>query len=1058
MGANGSTLSPKKRAPPQTTVTFQALQSMYDSGKRRLDLRNKYLKEVPAGVLDIADLLWLSVNQNSIEVIPTALCDMKDLAVLRCFSNEILVVPSEIGRLVQLNTLDVGKNKLSEVTPEICTLTSLKELHLHWNSISVVPEEIGKLVELKSLSLYINKISTLPASLGNLTNLVQLDLAHNHITSLPDVLFECRALTTLSLVGNQFEEMPDRIDQLTNLTRLDLRCNRLKSLPESIGALTSCRSLFLQINRLDSLPSSIGHLTCMTDLRISENNISRLEDSIAQLPNLRSIQADRNNLIYMAPEIGALAMIRELDLQFNGLESLPDALGGLVTLERLYLGNNKLRTVPDCVGKMTRLHNLSLIRNRLECLPAWLGELVGLSKLNASANRIRTLPVAALAKLGKLQVLELADNCISELPLSLKGLEALRTLNVSHNDLEVLADCFADVAKTLRCLSVSYNNFGPAVVWPESMRSLTCLVEFVCSGCGLTTVPRFLSKCSSIESIFLSNNMIECFPPDTLLNKVSLRSLACANNRLTLFPESIFTCQSLSELDLAHNFIPSIPDALSTLPQLAELNLTNNCLEKLPKTSLKSASALRSLILSHNRIQTLTRYVPNDAVNAWIACDGLELAQVDRWLDATKTMRLFLEKTLKWQRKQVAKQGEVALNRAKFNFRLGWSQTQGRRQEQQDTVSVSTLVVEGKPIMYMGIFDGHSGFTAAKFAASYLHLVLADLLKTTTDVEAALIQTFERVHSSIREYGVGDGTTAVVSVVIDQTLFVANAGDCRTLLVTNADSRDEGVRSFIQASRDHKPYADDERARIVEAGGFVSENKRANGVLALSRALGDTEFEPVISHVPEITKFELNDDTSYALIMSCDGIYDVMSNEAAFRHALASECPMGGASQLTDAAYNLGSTDNLSTIVLRIDSKANSILQTSLIPSPKKAPKTRGRKVLRENNTLKARKSKSAGSEINADSNTVSRGRGFSMGCALTAGQGSFGLSDMLSPKKKKKNALSRSGSEYSSSLLEAGRINRVSRSHDDGDTVDEAESIGSASTSIKMRRRSIYK
>ena len=49
-------------------------------------------------------------------------------------------------------------------------------------------------------------------------------------------------------------------------------------------------------------------------------------------------------------------------------------------------------------------------------------------------------------------------------------------------------------------------------------------------------------------------------------------------------------------------------------------------------------------------------------------------------------------------------------------------------------------------------------------------------------------------------------------------------------------------KQTINLSNDHKPNEVEERRRIYNAGGHV-EDSRVNGMLALSRALGDFEYK-----------------------------------------------------------------------------------------------------------------------------------------------------------------------------------------------------------------------
>ncbi len=81
-----------------------------------------------------------------------------------------------------------------------------------------------------------------------------------------------------------------------------------------------------------------------------------------------------------------------------------------------------------------------------------------------------------------------------------------------------------------------------------------------------------------------------------------------------------------------------------------------------------------------------------------------------------------------------------------------------------------------------------------------------------------------------------------------------------------------------------------ERQRIQEAGGTVLI-QRVNGSLAVSRALGDFEYknnsnrrpdQQLVSPEPEITSLARStkpDEQIAFIVLACDGIWDVMTNE-----------------------------------------------------------------------------------------------------------------------------------------------------------------------------------
>ena len=82
------------------------------------------------------------------------------------------------------------------------------------------------------------------------------------------------------------------------------------------------------------------------------------------------------------------------------------------------------------------------------------------------------------------------------------------------------------------------------------------------------------------------------------------------------------------------------------------------------------------------------------------------------------------------------------------------------------------------------------------------------------------------------------GCTACSAIITPTDIIVGNAGDSRAVLAKKSGDK----YTAIEMSEDHKPELPGEKARIESNGGFVEDN-RVNGVLNLSRSLGDLEYK-----------------------------------------------------------------------------------------------------------------------------------------------------------------------------------------------------------------------
>ena len=79
------------------------------------------------------------------------------------------------------------------------------------------------------------------------------------------------------------------------------------------------------------------------------------------------------------------------------------------------------------------------------------------------------------------------------------------------------------------------------------------------------------------------------------------------------------------------------------------------------------------------------------------------------------------------------------------------------------------------------------------------------------------------------------GCTACVVLITKDTIYCANAGDSRACIWTKNSK-------VVELSHDHKPDNEGEMKRVKAGGGFVEEG-RVQGIIAVSRAIGDWEYK-----------------------------------------------------------------------------------------------------------------------------------------------------------------------------------------------------------------------
>ncbi|KAM7252996.1 hypothetical protein ACFE04_025614 [Oxalis oulophora] len=209
------------------------------------------------------------------------------------------------------------------------------------------------------------------------------------------------------------------------------------------------------------------------------------------------------------------------------------------------------------------------------------------------------------------------------------------------------------------------------------------------------------------------------------------------------------------------------------------------------------------------------------------------------------------------------------------------------------------------------------------------------------------------------------GSTATVVLLADGQILVANIGDSKALLcsekspspaeaevtllrlqrehTSNGPENNEMTRDIHlavkQLTSDHHPDRDDERMRVEAFGGFVQNwggVPRVNGELAVSRAIGDIYYKRfgVIS-TPEVTGWYPLSRNDTFLVVASDGLFERMSSQnvcdvlwdARYHDQTLDTAGLSSArsshsfaERLVDIGLEKGSTDNISVVVVPLDS------------------------------------------------------------------------------------------------------------------------------------------
>ena len=220
------------------------------------------------------------------------------------------------------------------------------------------------------------------------------------------------------------------------------------------------------------------------------------------------------------------------------------------------------------------------------------------------------------------------------------------------------------------------------------------------------------------------------------------------------------------------------------------------------------------------------------------------------------------------------------------------------RNYNEDKVSIILTIKKPKDfkeeywpkISYMALFDGHGGNSCSNFLRDNLHNYIIKNENLLKDTEKSIIESFEKAEDDfINNIAIKEndksGSCALVCLIIDNNLYIANCGDSHAIISINSGKEIKLLNSI------HRPNNIKEKERIIKNGGSIyirnSIMRIIPGRLSVSRAFGDKdaklndygENNNILICTPEVVNINLRNQKVDFLIMGCDGIFEYLTNE-----------------------------------------------------------------------------------------------------------------------------------------------------------------------------------
>ena len=170
-----------------------------------------------------------------------------------------------------------------------------------------------------------------------------------------------------------------------------------------------------------------------------------------------------------------------------------------------------------------------------------------------------------------------------------------------------------------------------------------------------------------------------------------------------------------------------------------------------------------------------------------------------------------------------------------------------------------------------------------------------------------------------------EGSTATVSLMVNDDLYVAYVGDTAAIFIKSHESGVIRVIEELDTAEDNSKEVE----RVEKAGGVVlkaGHTARVQGELALTRSLGATKYKPYVTAEPHLIHYKLSSENCKEefFVIGTDGLWKVVSPEDVAKIVNESKgLPENEiAEKLYEEAVRRNSTDNITITVVNLAKRA----------------------------------------------------------------------------------------------------------------------------------------